>query len=446
MGLTPMRVRGKHKKKRAAGDDAVSPASSRASPAASSTSSLSTSTPTLSRRPRKSPRLCTLNGRDESALPATTTTNNPPSSRRRPRQRLALLEDRLPLELLERIFVLSQNVNLALCSRRLGRLLSGRATLLEMVLAAFAPTWDRCFGQRVDQIVSADRDNPPGDPAFQTAVLACDWATLPLLLDAQQLWLRRRRETPLRACMALELAGFVQAAWTLNERARAPRDPLARDRDRDCDIDDSVRAADRQGGDAPLHSWMRDNAVFGVGSPRPTHRHVHPRTRIPERLLLAGSNNGSSLATNRARLRATVETLFWLVAGGARLQEADSWEVTHEGFGYVMALVEAESAAAPPPPPPPPLPSAGTPEAEADQRETAPAGSALGGPSYSTDRLAVALLELFNCLDVFRTQWPRGVLTAACDALLARSRRGGRAFAATETVAYVRRMGQPLWA
>lgn len=67
-----------------------------------------------------------------------------PARVRRPRA--SNIEKSMPLEVLERIFWFSENVNLPRASPRLGRLLSGASTLRETFLAAFGPTWDVWFG------------------------------------------------------------------------------------------------------------------------------------------------------------------------------------------------------------------------------------------------------------------------------------------------------------
>lgn len=56
------------------------------------------------------------------------------------------LERQLPLEIVERIFWASENVNFARSGPRVGQLLSGASTRRETFLRAFAPTWDVWFG------------------------------------------------------------------------------------------------------------------------------------------------------------------------------------------------------------------------------------------------------------------------------------------------------------
>jgi hypothetical protein len=56
------------------------------------------------------------------------------------------LEKQLPLEIMERIFWMSENVNFLRSGMRIGQLLSGEPTRRETFLQAFGPTWDVWFG------------------------------------------------------------------------------------------------------------------------------------------------------------------------------------------------------------------------------------------------------------------------------------------------------------
>jgi hypothetical protein len=60
--------------------------------------------------------------------------------------KVSYLERDFPLEIVERIFWMSENVNFARSGLRLGYLLSGISTRRETFLRAFAPTWDVWFG------------------------------------------------------------------------------------------------------------------------------------------------------------------------------------------------------------------------------------------------------------------------------------------------------------
>lgn len=58
------------------------------------------------------------------------------------RSKFSAIEMSLPLEVLERIFWFSENVNFPRASHLIGRLLSGVPTLHKTIIAAFGPTWD----------------------------------------------------------------------------------------------------------------------------------------------------------------------------------------------------------------------------------------------------------------------------------------------------------------
>lgn len=64
----------------------------------------------------------------------------------KPKSQASYLEKELPLEIIERIFWASENVEFARSSLRIGRLLSGPATRRATFLHAFGPTWDVWFG------------------------------------------------------------------------------------------------------------------------------------------------------------------------------------------------------------------------------------------------------------------------------------------------------------
>jgi hypothetical protein len=137
----------------------------------------------------------------------------PPRKFSKRRAKKSLLEREIPLEIMERFFILSENTNFPLCSPLLGRLLSGRHTLVATVIAAFGPTWEIGFGFKYieDCWSFLGQPTPTGNPVFQvsstktttspsaanlnlsqSAILECRWATVDLLLEAQQKWGRSR--------------------------------------------------------------------------------------------------------------------------------------------------------------------------------------------------------------------------------------------------------------
>lgn len=136
-----------------------------------------------------------------------------------------------------------------------------------------------------------------------------------------------------------------------------------------------------------------------------THLEVHPGTKIPTSLLSGPfeSDEGSiDMGVEKMRRQ------FWLVRGGAYLQEDQTWEATRTGFQHILQLIanvgardpidddhdeppsgQGEVASSPPPPPPPP-PPAPTP--------------------LERLKLAAGLLSLFDFLGIFDAQWPRYIV------------------------------------
>lgn len=88
--------------------------------------------------------------------------------------KMALILRVLPLEVLEDIFLLSENVNFATSSPLLGCRLSARVTLVNFVTAAFAPTWEQFFAVELVTYRSyngwfRDFDRLPGNASFQVS-------------------------------------------------------------------------------------------------------------------------------------------------------------------------------------------------------------------------------------------------------------------------------------
>lgn len=94
------------------------------------------------------------------------------------RTRASYFEREVPLEVLENIFWHCENINLPLSSLRFGWILSGRPTLRQTFINAFAPTWDAWHGYVQTSAESGPRtfsldgeEAEPGgwagNPAFQ---------------------------------------------------------------------------------------------------------------------------------------------------------------------------------------------------------------------------------------------------------------------------------------
>lgn len=83
--------------------------------------------------------------------------------------------ERLPTEILQRIFLFSAALNFPRASLRIGALLSPRSFRLELIILAFGPTWDVWFGVHSGNLVQSyygwedDLDRFGGDPKLQVS-------------------------------------------------------------------------------------------------------------------------------------------------------------------------------------------------------------------------------------------------------------------------------------
>ena len=83
--------------------------------------------------------------------------------------------EQLPVEVLERILVLCENLVLPRCSRTMYHKLGGESVKQQLVIAAFGPTWDRWYGIPVTGVQSyhgwkTDYARIGGDPKFQASL------------------------------------------------------------------------------------------------------------------------------------------------------------------------------------------------------------------------------------------------------------------------------------
>ncbi|KAF2962835.1 hypothetical protein GQX73_g10739 [Xylaria multiplex] len=244
------------------------------------------------------------------------------------RSKASNIERSMPLEVLERIFWLSENANFPRASLRLGRLLSGSSTLRETFLTAFGPTWDVWFGcvhgQAADFPViqsyagwEEDTERFGGNPSFQSNLLACSWTTIDLILNCWDTWVRRHARKRLFEYIPL---------WGDPSRPNAYLGSSA-----------AVRTGDIE---EAGHYFFQDYHAFRTverlssyseGLKYRTERNlstwieVHRSTEIPDDLV-TGPWSESSL-----------QKLFWLVRAGARLSPSQTWEITREGFRNAMS-------------------------------------------------------------------------------------------------------------
>ncbi|KAH7304926.1 hypothetical protein B0I35DRAFT_484120 [Stachybotrys elegans] len=148
--------------------------------------------------------------KDDAAATTTTSAAKSFAMIRQSRQRPTL--EGLPIEILEPIFLYSENLSLPRSSSRLGLKLSAPSTFVRLVMQAFGDTWDQSFGHLPQQMDTAGverslldwKRQPPanypeqeklkhgpdsaGNAAFQSKVLELPQVTIDVLLVAQQRW------------------------------------------------------------------------------------------------------------------------------------------------------------------------------------------------------------------------------------------------------------------
>ncbi|KAI1181098.1 hypothetical protein F4777DRAFT_573172 [Nemania sp. FL0916] len=230
-----------------------------------------------------------------------------------PSKKPCLITSMLPKEILEQIFWLSQNVNFPLASPLIGRMLSN-SSLMQTIFHGFVESWD-AFLDGYRCTITRDLRQIPGDPTFQTDILAQRWCTAELLLGAQKQWLRdwnKRRPQ--------ELLQWIHDAHQLTN-------PL--------DIDPENGSRDIVGLRPSLtyaygllsQPGVNDELQFVDMTCVEIYakwRGIHASTNIPDYLLC-----GKWTEDN-------MKKLLWLVQAGARLAEHQTWEITRFGLRHVI--------------------------------------------------------------------------------------------------------------
>ncbi|KAK4102085.1 hypothetical protein N658DRAFT_566230 [Parathielavia hyrcaniae] len=250
--------------------------------------------------------------------------NEPLRTRFKSKKPAAPIEE-LPTEILERIILMSRNLNFLRSSLRIGYRFSSTSFLTELLEAAFAPTWESRFGHHLTP--RTPHSFIPGDPGFQSALLACQWANTINILEAQQKWYRRHGGGPNR---------LDEHPEPSKDFPVAPKDPtdvsVSFERDwetfrRDC----THLLSEDRGLTAPC-----DTDTIQSLKKRAEYLDLHPSVTIPQRLL-AGPFDWE-----------TARTSFWLLRGGARLFSVHigSWEWTQRGYDRIMNLQDKELALA----------------------------------------------------------------------------------------------------
>lgn len=112
------------------------------------------------------------------------------------------------------------------------------------------------------------------------------------------------------------------------------------------------------------------------------HLEVHPGALIPKDLLSGPfeSEDDGSITVGQEK----AQRLFWLVRGGACLQEDQTWESTRDGFKAILQLIKGSA-------------DAGTCHGDGESKLT----------------LATQLVFLFSLLGVFASQWPKCTFSRA---------------------------------
>ena len=206
----------------------------------------------------------------------------------------------------------------------------------------------------------------------QSDILACHWATLPLILDAQQVWIRRRprgSKTPYKH-IDLRCLPWSGEAPPFDETCTPPPpspSPTSSSRHKPDEPNHTIESArDCFEADWRFFAGPHDRSCR-ITCWESTYIGVHPCVRIPE-ALLAGPFD-----------REKIRRLFWLRSNWLGAARLGTWEVTKQGFDSVMRLDRPDG-------------SDGT---EDDDGEA--------------DQLALWVLQLFDSWDVFGADWPAHV-------------------------------------
>lgn len=226
----------------------------------------------------------------------------------------------------------------------------------------------------------------------QSAILACRWAKLDLLLTSYDVWIRQhagQRAYFTRPKMSEESfdrrpepPSLGHQVYKVTDGPHVLRPPNMSMREK---VDFDLANFSRMIYTVPRHSDCVETYAFLA-----TRLEVHPATTIPRALLsgpfdtqAASAEESIALGEEKAR------RLFWLVRSGARLQDHQTWELTWCGFQAILQVVTKSLRV-----------------------ECVP-----GGESNKWLEVALQLFVLFDALGVFGSQWP------PCKLLLSRMNR-----------------------
>ncbi|RWA11960.1 hypothetical protein EKO27_g3151 [Xylaria grammica] len=233
------------------------------------------------------------------------------------------IEKSIPLEVLERIFWLSENVNFPRASPRLGRLLSGSSTLRETFLSAFGPTWEVWFGcvhgQNADFPVvhsyagwEEDVERFGGNPRFQSDLLAYSWTTIDMILDCWDIWVRRHARKLQFDRLSLWGDPIVPISYTGSDATVG----ISNIREARCYFYHDYHAFRN----VEQQSSYTEGLEYRAERNPSTWIEVHKSIEIPDDLITGPWDEYS------------LQKFFWLVQAGAHLSSGQTWEVTRQGF------------------------------------------------------------------------------------------------------------------
>lgn len=240
--------------------------------------------------------------------------------------------ERLPKEILEDIFLRSSNLNFPKSSHRIGLGLSDTSTLTRLIANGFGPTWDVWLGVLPHQVQSyhgwfLDKKRFGGDPRFQSAILACSWMNVDLMLASQRLWFRREQRQRKKQGTTLH---YAQLETTIPGASGqdATEEAIQKCFDHEwsshaawadhlLSVGEHLLEPDCRGADLQLLDyWARYNQLS---------LDAHVDIAVPDHLF-------------RGRLQTEhIKLLCWLVRQGIKLPERSHlWELTKIGYETIM--------------------------------------------------------------------------------------------------------------
>lgn len=282
------------------------------------------------------------------------------SSRQKSREeKLPARIEYMPLEILEKIFLLSKNINLPLSSPAIGRRLSKELTRRDFFILAFESTWYRSFGVEVDK----NGDTLPiDDPELQSDLLKQPFANITFILMCWDRFVAKFAQSQIAEGKPFDKKHMTLWGDPDNERnvRVTPEDGILINPKKASDCFWHDYAAFRRIELMDIHSleWFTRERLINDITPKPRPPlQVHSEVRIPDSLLDPSTWNEEAF-----------QKLFWLVRGGARLSPDQTWEVTLPAFHHIAPL-----------------------------------------PSRRSNKVNLVAMRLFDCLEVY-DYWPRHII------------------------------------